>query len=388
MCENIESVPDWLNEHFLEKNLRNHFKNDEINVINFNVNVATAKEGRSVYRVTVSFGVSLVGEENCHLIVKEASSIADYLDASSKEISFYDEIVAKFNEKLDDVGEPELFPEVFGVCKEKNLITLGDLSAKGYQILPANRGFNIFEAKSILKRMAVFHAISAVLQEEDANIFANYKYGRLCRETNQIYAENLKVVTDVVSKWPNFAVYAEKLRRLYGEIIERAHQTYDVNPNHFNTLNHDSLCSEHLMVRTENSTEDSPIENTVFIGFQHSCWGSPTLDLHYFLNTSIDEAYRPQRFDELVLFYYEHLVNFLKQLKYKNRIPIWTEFQNQYHERNILGFIFSCLVEPFNDILVNNEVELKARRDFYKDETTQANLRNIILYYDQLGTFD
>lgn len=64
MCENvIQSVPNWLNEHFLQKALRNHFKNDEINVINHNVEVVTTKEGSKVYRVVVSFGVALEGEE-------------------------------------------------------------------------------------------------------------------------------------------------------------------------------------------------------------------------------------------------------------------------------------------------------------------------------------
>lgn len=107
--------------------------------------------------------------------MKEASSDAHSSYASSKEIPFYEEIVSKFNDKLDDVGEPELFPEVFGVCKEKNLLIFGDLSSKGYQVL--NRGYSIPEAKSILKRMAVFHAVSAVLQEEDPNIFVNFNSG-------------------------------------------------------------------------------------------------------------------------------------------------------------------------------------------------------------------
>lgn len=107
--------------------------------------------------------------------MKEASSDAHSSNASSQEISFYEEIASKFNDKLDDVGEPELFPEVYGVCKEKNLLIFGDLSSKGYQVL--NRGYNIPEAKSVLKRMAVFHAISAVLQEEHPSIFANFNSG-------------------------------------------------------------------------------------------------------------------------------------------------------------------------------------------------------------------
>lgn len=63
MCENpTKSVPNWLNEPFLQETLRNHFKNDEINVINYNVRVVTAKGGNKIYQIIVSFGVALEGE--------------------------------------------------------------------------------------------------------------------------------------------------------------------------------------------------------------------------------------------------------------------------------------------------------------------------------------
>lgn len=63
MCENIvESIPEWLNGNFLEKYLQNHYKNDEINVINYNVKASTAR-GENIYRIRLSFGVSLAGEE-------------------------------------------------------------------------------------------------------------------------------------------------------------------------------------------------------------------------------------------------------------------------------------------------------------------------------------
>lgn len=57
----------------------------------------------------------------------------------------------------------------------------------------------------------------------------------------------------------------------------------------------------------------------------------------------------------------------------------------------------SCLVQPFminstaeatfDDILLNNKIGLNARHEIYKDEKVQENLRKIILYYDQQGTF-
>lgn len=106
-----------------------------------------------------------------------ASSGADALALFKKEIFFYEEILPKINEKLDDIGEAELFPEVIGVCRTNNVIILNDLLAKDYEAIPANRGLTIPEAKSILKKVALFHAICAVLQENRADVFENFKYG-------------------------------------------------------------------------------------------------------------------------------------------------------------------------------------------------------------------
>lgn len=64
MSENpIQSIPNWLNEHFLQETLRKHFKSGEITVLNYNVRVVEAKRGSKIYRIIVSFGVALEGEE-------------------------------------------------------------------------------------------------------------------------------------------------------------------------------------------------------------------------------------------------------------------------------------------------------------------------------------
>lgn len=90
------------------------------------------------------------------------------------------------------------------------------------------------------------------------------------------------------------------------------------------------------MVKFMNNSEDS-IENMIFIDFQYSCWTSPTIDLHYFFNNSLEESLRPCRFDDLIAFYHEHLTAFLKQLRYKKEIPTLEQFKRQYLEKSFYG---------------------------------------------------
>lgn len=94
-----------------------------------------------------------------------------------KEIEFYGDIAPKIGQKLKELGEVHLLPEIIGVCKERKIIIMEDLGVKGYGVLPAHPGFNISQAKAILKRMATLHAIGAVLQEENPNIYANFQNG-------------------------------------------------------------------------------------------------------------------------------------------------------------------------------------------------------------------
>lgn len=99
-----------------------------------------------------------------------------------KEIEFYGDIAPKINEKLKELGEPQLLPEIFGVCKTEKIMVMEDLGAKGYGILHGQPGYNISQAKAVLKRMAVFHAIGAILQQEQPGIFTsskNFKCGKL-----------------------------------------------------------------------------------------------------------------------------------------------------------------------------------------------------------------
>ena len=118
-----------------------------------------------------------------NLIIKEGISNETVLnalhqyDVYDNETEFYVEIVPKLNQKLKELGELSLAAEAFGMCAEKNIMILEDLSAKGYKPRSPAQGLNEHETKAVLRRAAAFHAICAVLQQEQPDIFANFKKG-------------------------------------------------------------------------------------------------------------------------------------------------------------------------------------------------------------------
>lgn len=112
-------------------------------------------------------------------------------DIYNKEIEFYSKIAPKINQKLKKLNETDqLVAEPYGVCNANNAILFEDLCSKGYGIASVLRGFNFEEAKIVLKKAATLHAIHAVLQEEDPNIFENFKYGKI----EKLKKKNVKVL--------------------------------------------------------------------------------------------------------------------------------------------------------------------------------------------------
>lgn len=94
-----------------------------------------------------------------------------------------------------------------------------------------------------------------------------------------------------------------------------------------------------IKYKTDSSSDqsDSEIDGVSLVDFQFSCWASPAVDLQYFLNTSLHESLRPDRFDELIAYYHEHLADFLKRLDYKQDIPTLGQFKVQFEDKLIYG---------------------------------------------------
>lgn len=164
---------------------------------------------------------------------------------------------------------------------------------------------------------------------------------------HNFYHLQLDALIDSLIAWPNSGHYVDKLRKLRTKNVEKGLQMFDANSDHFNTLNHGDFWLNNIMVKlkppdigaeaTSSNNTNSTVENVIFIYFQDSCWTSPAIDLHYFLNTSLCESCRPTAFDQLIDVYYTQLVLTLKRLNYCKSIPTQHKFREQFMARNFYG---------------------------------------------------
>lgn len=58
---------------------------------------------------------------------------------------------------------------------------------------------------------------------------------------NASFLSQLDILIELLESWPEYAVYAAKLRRLRPNFIEKLRTAFDVNPKHFNTLIHGDM---------------------------------------------------------------------------------------------------------------------------------------------------
>lgn len=150
-------------------------------------------------------------------------------------------------------------------------------------------------------------------------------------EFRNFYIQSFDAVTYLVSQWSDYQYYAEKLKLLRPHLIENAKRSFDPKTHHFNTLIHGDIWLNNTMF---GYTLDKIPEKVMLMDFQFCCWASPTIDLHYFFNTSLEENLRLYYQDELLQYYYKVLARALKNLQYPNHIPTLLEFTLQFMENS------------------------------------------------------
>lgn len=127
-----------------------------------------------------------------------------------------------------------------------------------------------------------------------------------------------------------------------------------------------------------------------------SVWGSPAIDLHYFITSSIQKQLKLKDFDTIIQFYHENLVKWLKKLGYKKNVPTLLELQIDLLKRGFLGLMASISVLPIalltecedadiNNMLNEGEVGMRFKRKLYTNPAYVEVMEMLMEYYDKKG---
>jgi thiamine kinase-like enzyme len=199
------------------------------------------------------------------------------------------------------------------------LIVLEDLRDKNFQLADRLAGLDIPHMRLALNGLAKIHAASMVLLKRDKKLFEDFEigfYNRKTRAFDAMFEKNLEVFTEEVATWTEWnesAYYSRKLKDYQKVLMENGCRAFDLNELDTNAFTHGDLWTTNLLFTYDQNGDP---EETVVLDYQYSFVGSVTLDLHYFLFTSLPDDIRESKMDELIQFYYYELKSFLQKLNY------------------------------------------------------------------------
>lgn len=102
----------------------------------------------------------------------------------------------------------------------------------------------------------------------------------------------------------------------------------------FQVMNHGDIWLNNMMFKTD--TENNPLD-VIMIDFQVPFWASPSIDILYFLISTVSDDLKIDRFDDLIEFYLEELTTALKKLKYDQHIPTLSELHIDLLDKGSFG---------------------------------------------------
>uniref|UniRef100_A0A1B0CUL4 CHK kinase-like domain-containing protein n=1 Tax=Lutzomyia longipalpis TaxID=7200 RepID=A0A1B0CUL4_LUTLO len=261
-----------------------------------------------------------------------------------REIHVYDSILPQVSSLLSQIGcTTKLAPECITVLSNPCTLVLEDLCNSNYKMLNRREGLNLEQSMDVLENIAKFHAASVKISEINPKSMEMLFENSISECINSFcifYKTGLASLKELIEQWEGFEEIAEKLENLQERIIEKIFENY-MKKSTFCVLNHNDLWTNNVMFKYDSSGK---LINSAIIDYQFVYWGSPAIDLNFFLYTSIEEGVRKAHWNHLIHHYHKILSKTLKDLKATTIVPKVTEIHAEVIQRGVQG-ILACLLK-------------------------------------------
>lgn len=287
-CEKLDNSQNesfefpLINIEYFEPRLQKYFNDDTCKITLLTVKPASGKGDGYVgiiLRVFVNYTSSKFDTENTtSFIVKTqvwddlSSRTTKMYDISTKEIDMYENVLPKIKHLLLSIGiKGDFFPETVSVDKENDTIVMEDLNLKKYVMLDRLKGLpDKAHLKLFLERLAQSHAASAVVYENDKEIYKSCRFGMFNRVTSVfhfIFYNFWDAMCNEVERWFGYEHYAKKMKNLRSSFIENACQVYDNEEDDFCVLTHGDMWINNAMYNyhSNNTPKDCVLVKNEFL---------------------------------------------------------------------------------------------------------------------------
>lgn len=322
-----------------------------------------------------------------------------------REIQVYSEFLAEAQRLLLSFKDSTRFaPKCLHTSHEpKDFLVFEDMKAVGYQTLPRNQQLNFDQALSTIIKLAKLHAVSAVLFEKNPSIMDFYLEGSISvnpqRQDFLIHYRNCARTLGLVAEkeWgPEWEEISAKLIKLQHTIVEKGCALYLRDETGFNVFNHNDLWNPNTLFKFN---ADQTIEDVLFVDFQLSYFGSPGIDLNFFLYGSLQEETRVGSSKKLIRAYHEVLSETLTKLKYGKAIPTLHEIHIELLKTG-MNSLFAGICEypllvfedsdnlDMDSLLGTGEIAEIFRYSLFNNPKYRNFVRKLLIEFNDLGYLD
>jgi aminoglycoside phosphotransferase (APT) family kinase protein len=140
---------------------------------------------------------------------------------------------------------------------------------------------------------------------------------------------------ECLKKFGDCDYYVDKIAEWNQHKLSR-HSLIVVNPMKCGmvVLTHGDYWLNNLMFKFNESKEPEDVQ---MLDFQSSAWGTPSLDLHYFLISSVHDNIKVEYYDEFIEHYHDEFCKSLKKLKYDQYIPTLDDLYEDMLDKSEMG---------------------------------------------------
>lgn len=346
--------PPWFTRDFLQSILRKNLSDPTIILSRPCTLEPGTKAGDSfsgaLYRTKLHYrsGRDPTKEFSTSWILKTESSDALNTDPAlfNTEFRMYCEVLPAVQKELEVFGESLSVPElIFGSESPQRLIVLEDMCHSGWTRMDEICSFE--DALPAIRTIAKFHAATFALNKKgmDLSNFTNRTSDTLLTTFKPMFTSYI----DAICSWDGFEAIQSKLQEFKDTFMDQLQQVYTPNsgPNGYNVLNHGDFHGKNLMHLLD---DQQKVVKTAALDFQVCNWGSPAIDLVYFLYLVIHRDVLNNHRDQILSEYHQHFLDCLKQMKFEGSIPTLQDLQAEL-KRNVFFELFHDSVgAPFRTV--------------------------------------
>ncbi|XP_037942826.1 uncharacterized protein LOC119675691 [Teleopsis dalmanni] len=255
-------APKWLNNDFLKEVIQSYEKNKDVKVTNFKLTPGTVKGDHFasvMFRAHVDYKLRH-SRYSKSVIIKTMPEVQglkkEMLENShifETEIKMYTEILPKLESVLRSIGDDtKIGPNcLYYSLQPRKCIVLEDLVPLGYTV-QRDRDLKMDEIKEVMRKLAVFHAISYYLNKKEPQIFDTLQYGFMNDPSiaeNSFLTDGIKIFIEVLNEVPTLRKYKPYFQVFQKEVFQKCGQSFNEfreNPQKF----------VHIMSTAENFNND------------------------------------------------------------------------------------------------------------------------------------